>query len=251
MATLKIRKSENKILELPLTTQKPIARSLAVFQNGKVYYCPLVHSGEYLDSGVKIRIGDTTYALATQIYNPVTYDSSGRQWSCYGIWSGSRAILYSRNQLVLNGCYLSNATTFALSSSMFSFSCGFLVSDLTENKTIFECYLTSAKRVYLYLNPGSRTMLIVALQTSSSSTTCLKKWSLSLDDSHIVTVSYNNGVWAFNFDGTESTTTNKIPTGNYIIAIGKALDSTRGFAGTLWNVSFSFNGTNGIFRFGD
>ena len=250
-ATLKIRKSENEILELPLTTQKPIARSLAVFQDGKVYYCPLVHSGEYLDSGVKIRIGDTTYALATQIYNPVTYDSSGRQWTVEG-----SPIHVMRDSLYLPGNeYLEMTSTVNLtSSSSFSFRCRFSFSKtVKDSQTLFNFYISATKQFFLGVVNGNALKLFTYFNSSSG--TAIKALSGSVpnvNEMHFTEVSYNNSVWAFNFDGTDLGTVSKsILAGDYYIRIGNGIYGDRGINGWLYNLSLSFDNTVSNIRFGD
>lgn len=140
MATLNVNKAKTTgTISIPLTTTKPIARSFSFCYNGTTYYSPLVHSGEYLDSGVKVRYNGTNYALAKQIYDPVTYDSSGQTWTKIG-----SPKLYSRGCLELDGnSYLvRDSTTPLTKEGYFYFECTIIPTSLgSANQIIF--YLLS------------------------------------------------------------------------------------------------------------
>lgn len=234
MATLKIRKSNSEILTLPLTTSKPISRSLAICYNGTVYYNPLVHRGDSLDSGVKVNAkGD--FALATQIYDPVLYDSSGRNW---GFAGKGTPFISSRGRLYLDGAsYLERTRTVPITKDMyFEFWCTLCQGTArNENQNIFSLTASTATRTALYLTSGNKLSIWLnnaAIKTSSS--------ALELGRDYQVGMVYDNGVFKLYCDDWLGDVSKSLTAGNYTAKIGANATGVQYFAGEISNVEFYY-----------
>lgn len=250
MANLIIRKSASENISIPLTTEKPVARSLAVFKDGQIHYAPLVHSGDYLDSGVKVRINALNYALATQNYDPITH------YTCGGVWTiGGSPFIHRRGYLQLSSRdYLDFANKVSITSSSYFFvDCSFCLSNAASGYWIFDFFASSTKRVGLLIRSDDHKAHL-RMQTTSSNGTDLKTLSgvLAAGEDHYVSVSYDSGVWDCSFDGESlSPVTKALPAGDYTFRIGAAYNGGSGFVGELWDVSCGFNDIGGNLLFGN
>lgn len=250
MANLIIKKSDTENISIPLTTEKPIARSLAVFKDGKIYYNPLVHSGEYLDSGVKVRIGNTDYALSTEIYDPICYNSKGDLWDCYG-----NPHLYSRGTLLFDGVtYLQHTSDIALSNSIdFQLRCYIVPTRLGSDNTIFSGIIPgTSKRFNLYLNSSKK--LVLSLNDTAIATLSTV---FANNCSYSIVLEYASGKFDVCLDGVwlSSPISKTITTGDYTMRIGANHEAGNNFVGLMKNVRFTYNSTLSInarlFRFGN
>ena len=245
MANLIIKKSDTENISIPLTTEKPIARSLAIFKDGEVYYNPLVRAGEYLDSGINVCIDGSNYALSTEIYDPVLYDSTGEIWTPSGI-----PVVHQRGYLELDGSsYLTCNKTLSLSkTSYFEFRCKITPTAVRGiSQCIFSIFVNSSTYFSLFIQPTNK--LAISLNTTSIKTT-----SVTLTENEEVTVGFwhDNGKFDlyYNYEYLGEVTKN-ITTGTYKARIGANVSGENRFIGKISDVIFYSDSTSKKMRFGN
>ena len=259
MANLIIKKSDTENITIPLTTEKPIARSLAVFKDGQIHYAPLVHSGEYLDSGIKVRIGSSDYALATQVYDPVIYDSSGRAWTATG-----NPKIHERGQFLCNySLYIERVQTVALTpSSIFRMSLSFTPLALYDSDTvslspsiggIFGGTGSEPDRVFFQLAANSCFRLYTRI--NSSITYKASTVTPTIGTTYRLVIEYNNGTTTMTINGANTLTiSKKLVARDYKIRFGANFAGISGVIGYIKDVELYFpdeSPSTSYLRFGD
>lgn len=234
-----------------LYPEKLATRNLCVFLNGKIYYAPLVHSGEDNDSGVKVRCDGEEFAISNgntyfeKILLPDTLIQTGRPLiykpgECF--FGGDSRLRYYNNLVVPKASQfekLEIGVTFfpeVLDKSQYIF---FLTNSFSASEMALTIS-TSGRISYTHggteyyskkLYGGAPYRFIVRYENATMTAVCNQ-------------VPYTGGV--------TETATLSVAAGSYSVAFGSKSGNslTDPFTGTLSDIYITLNGTTERLRFG-